>query len=221
MFFALCVLFLSASSCEPQVTPPEPPGPEPERVEGQLITDAPQNPLAPSGEEDMYAIADLWLVNMRTDYSATTTYPVYLIKLENDKRFYLRKSKVEGELKIGDKIAFAYFNIMPDEIAKIKKIKKGDGAAAKQNAMAPESGTTLAVSMPIEAVVKDMFVLNMRYAQTFSLKETVFVETAENMIYIAKSALLETNARDLKVGDELLYNVYTIFPNEILGIKKF
>ncbi|MBQ7660399.1 MAG: hypothetical protein IJS26_06680 [Alphaproteobacteria bacterium] len=221
MFFALCVLFLSASSCEPRVTPPEPPGPEPERVEGQLITDAPQNPLAPSGEEDMYAIADLWLIDVCADDLKSAT-PVYLVKLENDKRLYVKRYNLSGELKFGDKIAFSYFNVLPDEIAKVKKIKTDDGQAAKKNAMEPASGSTLEISLPIITEVKDLFVLKMRHERLFSAKETVFIETTDgNMIYIEKSRLAEANAQDLKVGDSFMYNIYTIFPNKVYALRKF
>jgi len=214
-------LVMSASSCEQPTPDPNPPIIEQEKHEGQFITDAPQNPLASSADEaDMYAIADIWLVDVCYDLQNANS--VYLVKLENDKRLYLRRYNFSGELKFGDKIAFAYFDILPDEIAKVKKVKTANGQAAKQNAMAPASGSTLEISLPIEATVKDLFVLKMRHAKSFVSKETVFIETAEgNMIYIEKSKLADANAQDLKVGDSILYNIYTIFPNMVYAIRKF
>lgn len=219
-FFALCVLFLSASSCNQPITPPEP-EPQPETVEGQQVTDAPKNPLASGDEADMYAISDLWLIDVCADDLKSAT-PVYLVKLENDKRLYVKRYNLSGELKFGDKIAFSYFNVLPDEIAKVKRIKTDNGQAAKKNAMEPASGSTLEISLPIITEVKDLFVLKMRHERLFSAKETVFIETTDgNMIYIEKSRLAEANAQDLKVGDSFMYNIYTIFPNKVYALRKF
>ena len=222
IILTLFALVLSASSCEPQVQPVDPPTPEQERHEGQLITDAPKNPLASSADEaDMYAIKDLWLIDVADILQPPHANAVYLVKLENDKRFYLRRYNFSGELKIGDKIAFSYFDAMPEEIAKVKQVKTGNGEPAKQNVMAPASGSTLEVSLPIQTYVKDLFVLKMRHTKTFTLKETVFIETKEgNMVYIDKAKLAGTNAQDLKVGDLFNYNFYTIFPNMVYNMRK-
>ncbi len=166
-----------------------------------------------------HTIVDLWQIAMRREIP----YPfkVYLIKLGDGKWFYLRRLNFDGELHFGDEIKFSYYNNVPDEIATIHDVIFHNGAGARENAMRPEIGTYLVASDPIEADVKNMFELKMRYALPFTPIETVVIETTDsNIIYVKKSKLGETDSADLKIGDHFAYNVYTIFPNEVLAIKK-
>lgn len=166
-----------------------------------------------------HTIVDLWQITMRREIP----YPfkVYLIKLADGKWFYLRRLNFDGELHCGDEINFSYYNSVPDEIAVIHGLIRHNGTDARENAMHPGIGTYLVASDPIEADVKNMFELKMRYALPFTPIETVVIETTDsNIIYVKKSKLGETDSADLKIGDHFAYNVYTIFPNEVLAIKK-
>ena len=66
-----------------------------------------------------------------------------------------------------------------------------------------------------------MFRLSMRYTLSFSPIPTVLIETTDgNLIYVKESKLPETNSEDLSIGDHFVYSVYTIYPNEVVAIKK-
>lgn len=191
------------------------------------------NPQNPSEEEqnqpvvpvenpdnnDYATIIDLWQISMRQEF----LYPfkLYVLRLNTGRWFYLRRLNFDGELRIGDEIAGRVYQNIPHEIAVIDAVKPHGGKPAKQNAMRPAAGSYLVASDPIEADVKNMFRLSMRYTLSFSPIPTVLIETTDgNLIYVKQSKLPETNSEDLSIGDHFVYNVYTIYPNEVVAIKK-
>lgn len=176
-------------------------------------------PVENPDNNDYATIVDLWQISMRQEF----LYPfkVYVIKLNTGRWFYLRCLNFDGELKIGDEIAGRVYQNIPDEIAIIDAVKPHGGKPAKENATKPAAGTYLVASDPIEADVKDMFKLSMRYTLSFNPIPTVLIETTDgNLIYVKESKLPETNSGDLTIGDHFVYNVYTIYPNEVVAIKK-
>ena len=190
-----------------------------EKKEEEKEEEKPVVPVDTPKDGDYATIVDLWQILMRREF----LYPfkVYVIKLNTGRWFYLRRLNFDGELKIGDEIAGRVYRDIPDEIAVIDAVKPHDGAPAKENANRPAAGTYLVASDPIEADVKNMFRLAMRYTLSLTPIETVLIETTDgNLIYVKASKLPETNSEDLTIGDHFVYNVYTIYPNEVLAIKK-
>ncbi|HCU58872.1 MAG TPA: hypothetical protein DIC64_02700 [Alphaproteobacteria bacterium] len=208
LFLAAFVTLYSVQACEKE----DPVSPQFVREE-----EKPQNPVQP---EPYSTITQLWEISMRREIP----YPfkVYLMEVDGGKWYYLRRLNFYGgELHLGDEIRATVYYEIPDEIASIDKLKCHDGEPAKVNAMRPGVGTYLVASDPIEADVKNMFTLDMRYSLTFTPIKTVVIETVQgNMIYVKASKLAETDSSDLTIGDHFAYNVYTIFPNEVLAIKK-
>ena len=204
---AACIICCIACTKDPAIMP--------NSEDNQPTTPAQNTP----DKSHYHEIVDLWQIAMRREIP----YPfkVYVLKLADGKWFYLRRLNFDGELFIGDEIKFSYYNNLPDEIAVIHVCIRHNGPGAKENAMRPGIGTYLVASDPIEADVKDLFTMKMRYALPFTPIETVVIETtAGNLIYVKKSKLGETDSADLGIGDHFAYNVYTIFPNEVLAIKK-
>lgn len=194
--------------------------PVPEQEEEQKEPTKPVKPEDDNGPDvHFYTIVQLWQISMRREIP----YPfkVYVLQINNGKWFYLRRLSFDGELHVGDEIAFSIYYKIPDEISSIDYLIAHNGEQARVNAMSPGIGTYLVASDPIEADVKDMFILNMRYALPFTPIETVVIETTDgNLIYVKSSKLPETDSADLTIGDHFVYNVYTIFPNEVVAIKK-
>ena len=183
----------------------------------------PSHPVEPPDDNEdevhFYTIVQLWQIYMRREIP----YPfkVYVLQINNGKWFYLRRLNFDGVLHLDDEIAFSIYYEIPDEIASIDQLRTHNGEDARVNAMVPEIGAYLVASDPIEADVKNMFILNMRYSLSFMPIETVLIETTDgNLIYVKSSKLPETNSEDLTIGDHFVYNVYTIFPNEVVAIKK-
>ena len=194
LFFLLIVP--AFTSCRPEPLPPPLPPDKPYEEQEQPVTPPPQDPQ----NQNYYPITDLWQISMRREIP----YPfkVYVLKLADKRLFYLRRLNFDGELHIGDEVAYSYYINIPDEISSIDGIRYHGGADAKENAMQPTLGTYLVASDPIEADVKNMFALNMRYALPFVAVETVLIETtAGNLIYVKKSKLAETDSEDLTIGD--------------------
>lgn len=190
-----------------------------EESEEQEEQNQPVEPVNESSTQSFATIVDLWQISMRREF----LYPfkVYVIKLNTGRWFYLRRLNFDGELKIGDEIAGRVYRNVKDEIAIIDDVRSHNGKPAKENALKPAIGTYLVASDPIEANVKNMFRLGMRYTLSFNPIETVVIETTDgNLIYVKASKLPETGSEDLKIGDRFVYSVYTIYPNEVVAIKK-
>ncbi len=202
-------LSLSASACSPEPLPELPPEQIPED----------QQPVSRIDESHYHTIVNLWEMKMRQHL--LLPFNLYVLQLEDGKWFYINRTNYGQELRIGDEIAFRYYTNCPDEIAIIVGHRAKGTYPAKVNATKPALGSYLVASDPIEADVKNLFFLNMRYTSLFSPIETCLIETTDgNLIYVKASKLAETNSQSLSVGDHFVYSVYTIYPNEVVAIKK-
>ncbi len=209
LFFGVIWFCVSAFACTPEEMPALPPEEIPEE----------QQPVVNNDESHFHTITQLLAITMRQEM--LLPFKLYVLQLEDGKWFYLRRLNFDGELHLGDAIMFSYYANCTDEIAVIHKQRTYGGDPARVNANKPELGTYLVASDPIEADVRNMFVLNMRYASLFQPIETCLIETRDgNLIYVKTSKLVETNSQSLTIGDHFVYSVYTIYPNEVVAIKK-
>ncbi len=159
-------------------------------------------------------ITKLYSVVMRRELP----YPfkAYVMELNNQRYFYMMRTRFNADLHVGDRISFQTLSYCPSEISSINGYELGNGTDAQQNSNTG-AGQYLVASDPIEATVKSMFAMKIRYTITFLPIDTWFIETtAGNLIFIKKSKL----NIDLKAGDKIVYNVYTLYPNEVLALKK-
>lgn len=164
---------------------------------------------------NVVTITKLYSIVMRR----TLPYPfqVYVLQVNNSDYFYMLRYRFNQDLKVGDKISFSVYKYSPNEIAQINGCTLGDGSDASSNTTDTGAGEYLVASDPIEARVKSMFDMQVCYSIPFLPFDTRFIETTDgNLVYVKKSKL---NV-NLNVGDLFVYNVYTLFPNEILAIKK-
>lgn len=168
-----------------------------------------------TGDDSYQAtITKLYSVVMRRELP----YPfkAYVMELNHVRYFYMMRSRFNADLHVGDQISFQTLSYCPNEISGINGYDLGDGSDAAHNDNT-SAGQYLVASDPIEATVKSMFAMKIRYTITFWPIDTWFIETtAGNLIFIKKSKLNIT----LKAGDKIVYNVYTLFPNEVLALKK-
>ena len=161
-----------------------------------------------------YTITKLYAIVMRR----TLPYPfsAYVLQIDNGAYFYMLRYRFNQDLAVGDKISFGVYSYCQNEIAVINGCSAGDGDDAQTGSSA-EAGEYLVASDPIEATVKDIFSMEIIYTVPFYPIDTWFIETTDgNLVYVKKSKLNVS----LKHGDRFVYNTYTIFPNEILAIKK-
>lgn len=161
-----------------------------------------------------YQIDKLYSVVMRRELP----YPfaAYVMKLDNGNYYYMLRYRYNQDLKVGDSISFSVFTFCPNEIASINGCDLGDGSSA-EGSDKPSAGEYLVASDPIEATVKSMFTMKIRYSITFYPIATRFIETTDGNLVFVKESKFNV---DLNAGDRFVYNVYTLFPNEILAIKK-
>lgn len=183
--------------------------------------DDPEDPFRPSvpgsqvssGSKTM-KIEKLYSVVMRREIPYP--FPAYVMRLDNGGYYYMLRYRYAQDLKEGDEVSFSVFEFCPNEIAKINGCDLGDGSDVGQGEH-PGIGDYLVASDPTEATVKSMFAMKIRYSVTFYPIDTWFIETEEgSLVFVKKSKLTAT----LNPGDRFVYNVYTLFPNEVLAIKK-
>jgi len=167
-----------------------------------------------SGGSKTMKIEKLYSVVMRRE--VPYPFPAYVMRLDNGGYYYMLRYRYSRDLKEGDEVSFSVFEFCPNEIAKINGCDLGDGSDAEQGEH-PGIGDYLVASDPIEATVKSVFAMKIRYSVTFYPIDTWFIETEEgSLVFVKKSKLTTT----LNPGDRFVYNVYTLFPNEVLAIKK-
>ena len=167
-----------------------------------------------SHNQEMYTITKLYSIVMRR----TLPYPfqTYVLEIDNGAHFYMLRYHYNQDLKVGDKISFAVYSYCQNEIAEINGYSLEGSTDASDNSDL-SAGEYLIASDPIESVVQSTFDMNVIYSLPFIPFATKFIETEDgNLLFIKQSKLnVELNA-----GDKFVYSVYTLYPNEILALKK-
>ena len=167
-----------------------------------------------TGSTNTFGITKLYSVVMRRELP----YPfkAYVLQISNGQYFYMMRYRLNEDLHVGDVIKFSVYANCPNEIAVIN----GHDISGDENALPTnpvDAGEYLVASDPIEAEVKNMFLMKIRYSLSFLPLDTWFIETTDGNLIFIKSSKLNVN---LSTGDRIVYNVYTLFPNEILALKK-
>lgn len=168
----------------------------------------PNNPLAPDPTVHRAQITKLWAVN--------SPFLIYIMRLSDGTDAYMLRYRYSKDLHSGDEISYQLSSVYPNEIVKINGESAGDDNDIK-DAEFPSGG--LVASDPIEADVVSVFTMKWQYygLTMFLLPfESRFIETPERLIYVKASKL----TTELAAGDRIVYNVYTLFPHEVLAIKK-
>jgi len=164
--------------------------------------------------QNTYTVTKLYSVVMRR--AIPYPFQAYVLQINNSAYFYMLRYRFNQDLHVGDKISFGVYSYCQNEIAQINGCDLGDGGDANGNTDT-SAGEYLVASDPIEATVKSMFDMKVCYSIPFLPFDTRFIETTDgNLVFIKKSKLNVS----LKVGDRFVYNVYTLYPNEILALKK-
>lgn len=153
-------------------------------------------------------IEKLWAIN--------SPFLLYIMRLSDGKDAYMLRYRYSKNLNVGDEISYQLSKVYPDEIAKINGCEAGDDSDIG-DADFPDGG--LVASDPIEADVVSVFSMKWQYygLTMFLLPfDSYFIETPERLIYVKKSKLSSVP----QPGDRIVYNVYTLFPHEVLALKK-
>lgn len=164
--------------------------------------------------QNFSVITKLWQVKMRRELMIP--FSAYVMQIDNRDYLYMIRLRFNQDLKVGDNINFSVFSFCPDEIAKINGCDlSADGSTANQNSGNDGIGYLVATD-PIEATVKSIFAMKIRYSITFWPTDTWFIETEEgNLVFVKKSKLNVS----LAPGDKIVYSKYTLY-DEIVAIKK-
>ena len=168
----------------------------------------------PVEEEESAVVEKLYAVSMRRE--VPFPFSAYVLRLSDGRDVYMLRYRYNRDLHEGERIRYRVFSFCPDEIAVLNGVELGDGSdAAGEEGKGQSRG--LVASDPIEAEVTDIFDMKIRYSLTFLPIDTWFIELDDGgLVYVKKSKL----KLELKPGDRIVYNVYTLFPNEVLAIKK-
>ena len=170
-------------------------------------------------EEERTAVIDrLYAISMRREIPFP--FSAYVLRLNNGSDVYMLRYRYNADLSVGETIRYRVFSFCPDEISVLNGVELGDGSdvdnAAAETGHDPQTRGLIA-SDPVEATVADVFDMKIRYSLTFLPIDTWFIALTDgNLIYAKKSKL----KLELKPGDRIVYNVYTLSPNEVLAIKK-
>lgn len=180
----------------------------PNRPNDKEDTDGPDT--SPETPKDACEILELYTVKMRRELP----YPfdAYVLRLSDGKYYYLSRLFLGTDLHIGDIIRFRVYKLLPDEISRIEFVSRNQ----KSLSCTVETRNFVAGD-PIEATVVKTFELGVRYSLTFVPVKSVFILTTDDNLVYTKKFKLDIN---LKANDRIVYNVYRLFPNEILAIKK-
>ena len=168
----------------------------------------------PVEEEESAVVEKLYAASMRRE--VPFPFSAYVLRLSDGRDVYMLRYRYNRDLHEGERIRYRVFSFCPYEIAVLNGVELGDGSdAAGEEGKGQSRG--LVASDPIEAEVTDIFDMKIRYSLTFLPIDTWFIELDDGgLVYVKKSKL----KLELKPGDRIVYNVYTLFPNEVLAIKK-
>ncbi len=167
----------------------------------------------PVEEEETAVIDKMYEVTMRREIPFP--FAAYVMRLSNGRDVYMIRYRYNRDLREGESIRYRVFSFCTDEIAVLNGTELGDGSDAVSAGTEQTRG--LVASDPTEAYVRDIFDMKIRYSLTFLPIDTWFIELDNGtLVYVKKSKL----NLELKAGDHIVYNVYTLSPNEVLAIKK-
>lgn len=180
-------------------------------LEGNINPEIPERKLY--GDDEQGVITKLYQVKMRREL--LIPFSVYVMQVDNSAYLYLIRLRFNQDLNVGDAINYSVFSSCPNEIAKINDCYLGDGAEASANSDNNSIGYLVATD-PIEAQIRNIFSMKIRYSIAFLPIETLFVETTDgNLVFIKKS---KVNV-PLAAGDRIVYSKYTLY-DELLTLKK-
>lgn len=223
-FAAIAVLFAACDRNDPWDDNPKhyeqpntPPSPESPNNNNNSNDNGNGNNTNTNATNDasVVTITKLYSVVMRREIP----YPfkAYVMQINDGNYFYMLRLRYNHELRVGDRISFSVFNFCPNEIAQIDGVDLGDGSDIPDYNENTPVGDYLVASNPIEATVKSVFSMRIRYSLTIFPFDTWFIETTDgNLVYVKKLKF----EHELRAGDKIVYSVYTLFPNEIVAIKK-
>lgn len=174
-------------------------------------------PVVPESNEysakQQAVITKLYQVKMRRELMIP--FSAYVMQINNRDYLYMIRLRFNQDLKIGDAIDFSVFSFCPNEIAQINGCDLGDGDSANQNDNNNGVGYLVA-SDPIEAQIKDIFSMKIRYSISFWPIDTWFIETTQGNLIFVKKSKVNTS---LAPGDRIVYSKYTLY-DEVLTLKK-
>ncbi len=163
----------------------------------------------------LLTITRLYSVVMRREIP--WPFKAYVLQVSDGNYFYMLRLRYDKELHVGDQISFGVFSFCPHEIARINGVDVGDVTETPEYEQYVDAGQYLVATDPIEGTVKHLFSMEIRYSITFWPIDTMFIELDNgNLIYVKKSKLESS----IRVGDRIVYSVYTLFPNEVVAIKR-
>ncbi|MBR1600761.1 MAG: hypothetical protein IJ677_04205 [Alphaproteobacteria bacterium] len=182
-----------------------------EAYEEKIVPDISKS--AVSANQQQAVITKLHQVKMRRELMIP--FSAYVMQINNRDYLYMIRLRFNQDLKVGDAIDFSVFSFCPNEIAKINGCDLGDGSSASQNGNSNGIGYLVATD-PIEAQIKDIFSMKIRYSISFWPIDTWFIETTNgNLVFIKKSKVNVS----LAPGDRIVYSKYTLY-DELLTLKK-
>lgn len=145
-------------------------------------------------------------------------FPAYVLRLSDGRDVYLIRQRYNQDLYEGDEICYQLSNYCCSEISAINGVNLGEGGSYADDGYAEIPSGGLVASDPIEDVVADIFYLEAIYSVPFLPIKTTCIEVAsDGKLLMVKNAKLNV---ELAVGDRIVYNVYSLFPNDVLAIKK-
>ena len=204
LFLAITILCVACDKKDDDLLKNEPPTPE------QTIQDIVTH-------ETYQGMTIVRLHNIVMRRAIPYPFSVYVIQTNDGNWYHLLRYKFNQDLHVGDIISFSTYAFNPNEISSINGILLGDGSDGGDENTEINSGEYLIATDPIEATVKNMFPMKVIYGIPFIALDSWFIETTDgNLLYIKKMKLNVS----LRAGDRIVYNVYTLYPNEILAIKK-
>ncbi|MBQ8482321.1 MAG: hypothetical protein IJ532_07295 [Alphaproteobacteria bacterium] len=184
---------------------------EKEEFQEDNMPPIPENKV--SDNQQQAVITKLYQVKMRRELMIP--FSAYVMQINHRDYLYMIRLRFNQDLKVGDAIDFSVFSFCPNEIAKINGCDLGDGGSANQNDNNNGIGYLVATD-PIEAQIKDIFSMKIRYSISFLPIDTWFIETTDgNLVFVKKSKVNVS----LAPGDRIVYSRYTLY-DEILTLKK-
>lgn len=136
--------------------------------------------------------------------------------------FYVKELAVKGELKSSG-IIYNYqtYKAAPNEAYSIELPATSRSVALNE----PCSTRGLIISAEKYGIVRDVFRMKVRYSTmviigfpAIMLFDSCFFELEDGSLIYAKD--YKTAGEEFSIGDHIAYKTYTLFPNEIVSIKK-